>query len=141
MPGFRLSTTFLLLQTRQIKLPSDAPDANKQYTFKVSQIPRAEQLAQSWLGSEAAMQQARLEPQQRVARGNIHGWLPSVMRDLKGRRWVEKGTRIPTTTCHQPRLLPSRSAWGTQCAWPSFLPAERTMDLIQSQLRSGGEFL
>lgn len=55
MSSFRLLTAFLLLQTRQIKFPSDAPDANKQYTFKASQIPRAEQLAQSWLGSEAAV--------------------------------------------------------------------------------------
>lgn len=121
-----LLTAFLLLQTRQIKFPSDAPDPNEQYTFKASQIPPAEQLVQSRLGSEAAMQQARLEPRQRVARGNIHEWLPSVMRDLKGRRWVAKGTRIPTTTCHQPWLLPSRSALGTRSAChPSSPPSER----------------
>lgn len=116
MPGFRLSTAFLLLQTRQIKFPSDAPDANKQYIFKASQIPPAEKLAQSWLGSQAATKRARLEPRRRAARGDLHGWLPSAARDLEGRRWVERGTRIPTTTCHQPRLLPSRSALGP---WPA----------------------
>lgn len=62
MPGFGLRAAFCVFQTQDVKLPSEAPDDNKQYIFQTFQTLLVEKGARGLLSSKVAVQQVPLEP-------------------------------------------------------------------------------
>lgn len=62
VPGFGLRAAFCVFQTQDVKLPSEAPDDNKQYIFQTFQTLLVEKGARGLLSSKVAVQQVPLEP-------------------------------------------------------------------------------